>query len=134
MSRVQVAVGVIWDDRHRVLISKRHTGSHQGGLWEFPGGKLEAGEDVVAALRRELHEELGIVIGAVRPLLEICHDYADKRVQLDVWHVLNFRGVAQGREGQAMLWVPAAELPGYEFPAANGAIVDAVVETGVRPL
>lgn len=134
MSRLRVAVGVVWDENHRVLISKRHAHLHQGGLWEFPGGKIEPGEDVVAALRRELREELGIVIGAVKPLLEICHDYADQLVQLEVWHVLDFAGTARGREGQAVQWVPVAELAAYEFPAANAAIVDAIVETRLRPV
>lgn len=128
MSRVHVAVGVVWDDRGRVLVSKRHADSHQGGLWEFPGGKLEAGEDVSAALRRELQEELGICIGDARPLLEIRHDYADKQVLLDVWQVLDFTGVAEGREGQPLRWVPIAELADYEFPAANGPIVAALIE------
>jgi 8-oxo-dGTP diphosphatase len=128
MSRVHVAVGVLCDPAGRVLITRRHAGSHQGGLWEFPGGKLEAGEDVLAALRRELLEELGIHVGAARALLEVHHDYPDKQVLLDVWQVQDFAGQAQGREGQPLKWVPAEELGDYEFPAANTPIVEAIIE------
>ena len=127
MARVHVAVGVVYDAAGRVLISQRHPDSHQGGLWEFPGGKLETGEDVVAALGRELLEELGIRIGTVEALLEIHHDYDDKQVLLDVWRVVDFTGLAEGREGQPLQWVPVEELPDFEFPAANGPIVDAVM-------
>lgn len=132
MSRVHVAVGVVYDVDGRVLISKRHADSHQGGLWEFPGGKVESGETVDAALRRELLEELGITVGDVQALLEISHDYIDKHVLLDVWRVLNFGGRAEGREGQPLLWVPVPELSEYDFPAANGPIVDAVMALGGR--
>ena len=132
MSRVHVAVGVVYDECGRVLISRRHANSHQGGLWEFPGGKVESGENVDVALRRELQEELGITIGAVQALLEISHDYVDKQVLLDVWQVLNFSGRAEGREGQPLLWVPVLELSDYEFPAANGPIVDAVMKFGIK--
>ena len=126
MARVHVAVAVVFDDDGRVLISKRHPDSHQGGLWEFPGGKVESGEDVYRALCRELREELGVDMIAAEALLEIRHDYPDKQVLLDVWRVSSYTGVARGREGQPLRWVPVAELSGYEFPAANRPIVDAV--------
>lgn len=124
MPRVHVAVGVVYDRDGQILISKRHTDSHQGGLWEFPGGKLEEAETVADALRRELLEELGIHIGSIRPLLEVVHDYSDKSVLLDVWVVENFAGEARGREGQPLRWVLPETLYQYQFPAANQAIVD----------
>src|SRR5690606_11205799 len=98
---------------------------HQGGLWEFPGGKVEAGESVQVALARELLEELGIEVTRAQPLIQVRHDYPDKQVLLDVWQVLAFRGEAHGAEGQPLAWVTASELDGFEFPAANRPIVSA---------
>jgi 8-oxo-dGTP diphosphatase len=70
------------------------------GLWEFPGGKVEAEESVETALGRELHEELGIVVDVARPLIKVQHDYPDKQVLLDVWEVSAFTGEPHGAEGQ----------------------------------
>ena len=124
---VHVAVGVIVDTRRQVLLALRPESSHQGGLWEFPGGKVEAGETVQQALVRELQEELAIVPIAMRPLLEIRHDYPDKSVLLDVWWVDAFEGEPEGREGQPIRWVATELLSDYAFPAANQPIVNAVV-------
>jgi len=126
MSLVHVAVGVILDADNRILIARRSNEAHQGGLWEFPGGKVEAQETVSAAMARELHEELGITIGPLSPLLEVSHDYGDKQVLLDVHVVRSFSGEPEGREGQPLKWVTAAELSEYDFPAANVPIVEAV--------
>jgi 8-oxo-dGTP diphosphatase len=127
MEPVHVAVGVIVDEAGRILITRRAASTHQGGLWEFPGGKVEPGESVQEALARELYEELGIRIGpAAIPLLEIQHSYADKAVLLDVWVVSEFSGCAQGREGQPLAWVVPSEFDSYDFPAANVSIIEAV--------
>ena len=126
MEPVHVAVGVILDADNRILLSRRAADSHQGGLWEFPGGKVEACESVQEALFRELHEELGIEIGAVTPLLQVHHDYGDKAVLLDVWVVRHFVGNAKGREGQPLVWTACGDLKDYRFPAANVPIVEAV--------
>ena len=125
MSRVHVAVGVIRNSAGEILISKRHLDSHQGGLWEFPGGKVEVGETVIQALQRELLEELGIRFVDAQALVEIEHDYSDKAVCLDVWLVDTFEGCAEGREGQPLAWVKPDQLQTYDFPAANQAIVAA---------
>ncbi len=125
MARVHVAVGVIVGPAGDILISKRHHESHQGGLWEFPGGKVESGETVNHALERELHEELGIHVTRCRPLLQVHHDYADKQVCLDVWVIDGFSGQPEGREGQPLAWCAPAALADYEFPAANRPIVEA---------
>lgn len=124
---IHVAAGVIVDRSGRVLIAKRPDHVHQGGLWEFPGGKLDVGETVQQALCRELSEELGITPLEYRPLLEIRHDYPDKSVLLDVWIVTEFSGNPHGREGQAVEWVKKAQLSQYDFPKANIAILDAIV-------
>lgn len=125
MSRVHVAAAVIRDEQGRVLLAQRAAKQHQGGFWEFPGGKVEAGESVEQALKRELAEELGIAVEQARPLLQVAHDYSDKQVLLDVWEVSRFSGQAQGLEGQPLVWVSAQQLPHYEFPAANAPIVAA---------
>ncbi len=122
---LHVAVGLVRDASRRVLIARRARDSHQGGRWEFPGGKVESGEDVRTALRRELHEEVGILPRRMLPLLRIPHAYPDKRVLLDVWEVTSFSGEAAGREGQPVRWVAADGLSAYTFPDANEAIVRA---------
>lgn len=125
MKRVHVAAAVIRGADDRVLIAKRADEQHQGGLWEFPGGKVEEGEAVQAALARELEEELGIRVSAARPLIQVQHDYPDKQVLLDVWEVSAFSGEPHGAEGQPLAWVAPRELDNYAFPAANQPIVAA---------
>ncbi|MEH6585380.1 MAG: 8-oxo-dGTP diphosphatase MutT [Halioglobus sp.] len=126
MSQVHVAVGVILDAEQNILLTRRHDHLHQGGLWEFPGGKVEAGESVSTALERELREELGITPKKTSPLIEIHHDYGDKSVLLDVHVVWAFSGEPRALEDQPMVWVPVAELGEYAFPEANEAIVKAI--------
>ncbi|POP53560.1 8-oxo-dGTP diphosphatase MutT [Zhongshania marina] len=130
--RVHVAVGVIFNSQGQILIARRHDDAHQGGLWEFPGGKVESDESVCDALARELHEELGISIQAssCKPLIEIRHDYSDKVVLLDVWTVSEFDGEASGKEGQPLRWVDRCQLSDYDFPAANIAIIGALMTAG----
>jgi 8-oxo-dGTP diphosphatase len=124
MKRILVAAAVI---RHegKILIAQRAAEAHQGGLWEFPGGKVEAGEPVATALVRELQEELGITPTIFRPLIRFTHDYPDKSVCLDVWEVTAFSGQAHGREGQPIRWIFPDELEAYQFPAANQPIIAA---------
>ena len=125
MKRVHVAAAVIRGADGKILIARRADTQHQGGLWEFPGGKVEAGESVQAALGRELQEELDIVVKAARPLIKVQHDYPDKQVLLDVWEVSSFTGEPHGAEGQPLAWVTPRDLAEYEFPAANESIVAA---------
>lgn len=108
-----------------ILIARRPAASHQGDLWEFPGGKLEAGETARQALARELAEELGVTVTGCRPQLRVRHRYGDRAVLLDVWRVTAWRGEPAGREGQAVAWVPPARLADHDFPAANRPIVAA---------
>lgn len=127
---VRVAVGIVADAAGAILITRRPDHAHQGGLWEFPGGKVEAGETVTAALRRELHEELGIQVQAAEPLLHIRHAYPDKTVLLEVWRVTAYQGEPHGREGQPLTWVLPARLADFAFPAADAPIIEAL--TGRR--
>ena len=122
---LHVAVGVITNPQGKLLIAKRCPHRHQGGLWEFPGGKVEERERVADALRRELQEELGIIVESASPLIKISHSYPDRRVLLDVWHVDRFRGEACGREGQTIAWVFGGRLKKYAFPEANRPIIAA---------
>jgi len=123
---IRVVAAVLEDVAGRVLLARRPDGAHQGGLWEFPGGKVEAGEHPAEALRRELREELGIRILAHRPLIRVHHAYADREVVLDVHRVTAYRGEPVGLEGQPLAWVLPAELSGYPMPAADRPIVTAI--------
>ena len=101
---VDVAVGVLIDEQGRFLLTSRPPGKVYAGYWEFPGGKLEAGESVEQALRRELHEELGIEIAAALPWQQELVDYPHARVRLHFCKVYAWSGEFEMREGQQMAW------------------------------
>ncbi|AKJ31307.1 NUDIX domain-containing protein [Caldimonas brevitalea] len=121
MSRtpVDVAVGVLIDAKGRFLLTSRPEGKVYAGHWEFPGGKLEAGETVEAALRRELHEELGITIGSVHPWKVEMVDYPHALVRLHFCKVYEWRGEFEMRERQAMAW---QTLPVEVHPVLPGTV------------
>jgi 8-oxo-dGTP diphosphatase len=121
-----VAVAILENAQHQFLVARRPEDKHQGGKWEFPGGKIQAGEAVPAALARELNEELGITLRAACPLLRVRHAYPDKTVLLDVWRVTDYAGEPHGREGQPLCWVTTAELEGLDLPDADLPIVRAL--------
>jgi len=121
-----VLVGLIGDAHGRWLVNQRRAGTHRAGAWEFPGGKRAPGEDRAAALGRELAEELGIEVLEAEPLLELVHDYPEKRVLLDVWLVRRYRGEVGAREGQPLRWVTVEELDGLALLEADGPIVEAL--------
>ena len=122
---IQVACAIIWCKDH-ILLSYRDVDAHQGGLWEFPGGKFEPNELPVQCLSRELHEELGIQIGDAYFVCQIPWSYGDKKIRLWVYEVFDFAGVAEGRESQEIEWVHRDALYKRPFPAANMSIVRAV--------
>ncbi|MGS0536735.1 8-oxo-dGTP diphosphatase MutT [Pseudoalteromonas sp. SaAl2] len=122
---VHVAVGVI-KAGNTLFICKRPDEKHQGGLWEFPGGKVECGESVFEALKRELQEEVALTIHSSTELMVIEHDYGDKYVKLDVHLVTDFSGDAHGAEGQQSEWVALNKLDDYNFPAANVEIIEKI--------
>ncbi|ORU94367.1 MAG: DNA mismatch repair protein MutT [Cycloclasticus sp. symbiont of Bathymodiolus heckerae] len=121
---LEVAVGVIKNQKGEILISKRSADTHQGGLWEFPGGKVEGSETTGDALKRELLEELDLTIESAIPLIEIEHEYEDLSVHLNVQLVKAYQGEAMGMEGQPIKWVKASDLKQYAFPEANARIVE----------
>jgi len=123
---VTVVAAVICNASGDILLAKRPDHLHQGGLWEFPGGKIEPGESLEQALRRELREELDIELIAFRPLIEIPHQYPDKKVRLHVFLVTQFEGIGVGHEGQEVQWVAQQKLKQFAFPAANLPILEAI--------
>lgn len=123
---LHVVAGVLRDQAGRVLLGRRPDHAHQGGLWEFPGGKVEPGETAAQALARELHEELGITPLTLRPLIRVPHRYPRQAVLLDVWRVDAFSGTPQGREGQPLRWVALEDLPRISMPAANRPVANAL--------
>lgn len=126
---IRVVVAVIEDEAGNILISKRQQGQHLAGLWEFPGGKVEAEESLESALARELQEELALRYESSKPLCSITHDYLEKSVTLEVFVVSKIKNTAMGMEGQEIRWVTKEALADYEFPEANKAILEKV--TGV---
>ena len=130
---VQVAAAIIADDEaRRVLIAQRPDGAAMGGLWEFPGGKLEVGETPVAALVRELREELdvGVVVG---PLFHVtAHAYpGGPAVRLFFYPCWITTGTVRLLWGQALAWVAPADLAGYAYPAADQAVVARLAAEGL---
>jgi 8-oxo-dGTP diphosphatase len=116
---VDVAVGVLIDAQGRFLLTSRPVGKVYAGHWEFPGGKVEPGETVEQALRRELHEELGITIGPVEPWQVELMDYPHARVRLHFCKVHAWLGEFEMREGQAMAW---QDLPVQVAPVLPGTV------------
>jgi 8-oxo-dGTP diphosphatase len=138
MKRIHVVAAVIVNaDQQQIFISRRADHLHQGGFWEFPGGKVETGESAESALARELFEELDIRVEAAEPYMQVEHDYPDKQVFLDIWQVNRFAGKAHGKEGQECRWVGLQELLTekperlFHFPAANQPILEQLAKTGI---
>jgi 8-oxo-dGTP diphosphatase len=126
--RLHIAVGVVFrQSENKVLISKRPDNVPQGGLWEFPGGKCRDNENVMAALKRELYEELNLSVDSCSPLIIIKHDYPEQKVKLDVWSVTDWHGEIYGKEGQLTEWVSTSSLSQRDFPAANSEIIEAIL-------
>jgi 8-oxo-dGTP diphosphatase len=125
-SVVHVVAGAVIDAAGRVLIAQRPAGKHLAGGWEFPGGKLDAGEDRRAGLARELREELGITISTPRPLIRVRHTYDYGEVLIDMWVVRQYRGEPRGLDGQRLSWCTQDELEATELLPADGPIVAAL--------
>jgi len=125
-AEIHVVAGAIADADGRVLIAQRPRGRHMAGRWEFPGGKLAAGEDPLTGLKRELAEELGITVRAARPLIRLRHTYPERRVLLDVWQVTDYEGEPQALESQALAWARPDDLPQHDLLEADRAIVTAL--------
>jgi mutator protein MutT len=123
---VHVVAAAVIDTAGRVLIAQRPEGKHLAGGWEFPGGKLERGEERLTGLARELREELGITIATPRPLIRVRHAYPSREVLLDIWVVRRYSGEPQGLDGQALRWCTQDELATAELLPADKPIVAAL--------
>ena len=121
---VLVSAAVLVDADGRVLLAQRPEGKSMAGLWEFPGGKVEAAETLLEALTRELREELGVLVEAAEALMVLEHDYGDKQVRLDVHRVTRWSGEPRGLEGQPLAWQRPEQLRNWTFPAANRPILE----------
>lgn len=128
MKPIHVVAAIIWNqDQSSLFLAKRPDDKHQGGLWEFPGGKVDEGETSEQALLRELNEEVDIQVTMAAPFSTIRHDYSDKSVVLEFWSVTEFAGTPVGKEGQQTEWVNVTNLADYDFPEANQPVVKALV-------
>lgn len=115
---VHVVAGIVARDG-MIFLTRRPERTHLAGAWEFPGGKLEPGEDAFDGLRRELQEEIGIELLDAQPIVRIPCRYPEKAILLDVWRVTAFRGEPHGREGQSARWARPDDLFVSDFPAAD---------------
>ena len=129
-----IVAGIIWDrpafaPDARILIAQRKTDDMLGGLWEFPGGHVEAGETFEAALARELEEELGIRVSEITPFMTVKHAYTHFRMSLHVYHCQHAGGEPQAIDCADWRWVVPSEFDHYAFPAADKRILDAIRNT-----
>ncbi len=122
----QIGVAVIWNPDGQILIDKRKAGGTMGGLWEFPGGKIEPGETVAECIVREIREELAIEISVGEHLIAIEHTYPTFQITLIVHHCQHISGIPQSIESDEIRWVNVNDLASYQFPAANLEIINAI--------
>jgi len=122
-----IGVAVIWNAQRQILIDRRRPEGLLGGLWEFPGGKLEPGETVPDCIKREVHEELDIDVAVGEHLISVDHAYSHFKVTLNVHHCQYVSGEPKPLESDEVRWVEAVELNQYPFPTANQRIVDAIL-------
>jgi 8-oxo-dGTP diphosphatase len=122
----QIGVAVIWNQSGQILIARRKIGGTMGGLWEFPGGKIEPGETISECIIREISEELGIEISVGAHLISIEHTYPTFQLMAIVHHCQHLSGIPQPIESEEVRWVNASDLNNYQFPAANDAIIHAI--------
>ena len=127
MKRIEVAVGIIFNTAGQVLVGQRLVADQYLGKWEFPGGKIEAGESVTQALRRELREELNIELQQCEDFMILEHNYPDRKVRLSIQIVSQYSGLPKGAEGQALQWCKLTELLQLDFLAGNLPIIDKLI-------
>ena len=123
MKNIDISIAIVKNTQNLFLICLRPDHVHQGGKWEFPGGKINKNENAEQAMLRELKEEVAITAVDYRLLETKFFDYGDKQLNLNFFLVSQFTGEAFAKEGQRMQWVNKAELLNYSFPDANAAII-----------
>jgi 8-oxo-dGTP diphosphatase len=124
--RLRVVAAALFDSSHRVLIAERPAGKHMAGWWEFPGGKVAAGESDAAALARELHEELGIEVRVHDEVARLQHEYPDRIVDLVLWRASLVRGEPRGLDGQDLKWVECRSLGSERLLPADAPFIEAL--------
>lgn len=124
MEKNEISIAIVKNRDHLFLISLRPQGVHQGGKWEFPGGKVEKNELPEQAMCRELAEEVGLNALGYHLIESKFFDYGDTALHLHFYLVTQFSGQAQGREGQPIKWVSKEQLASYAFPDANKSIIE----------
>ena len=129
MKRIHIVAGIIFNqDKSQVFITKRPDDKHKGGFWEFPGGKVEAGETIEQAMARELDEEIGIKVTEQSLFEHLEFDYSDKSLKFDFILVTDFEQQPYGKEGQQGERVDLESLSQYAFPEANVPILERVIK------
>lgn len=121
-----IGVAIIWNQAGQILIDRRLPGGSSGGLWEFPGGKLELGETIEQCILREVKEELAIEVAIEGYFKTIDYCYKDLRVTLHFYHCRYLSGTPQPLESEEIRWVTLAEMTQFTFPAANLEIIQSL--------
>lgn len=125
---MRVVAAAVFDAGGRVLLARRPRGKHMAGRWEFPGGKLDAGETERAGLARELAEELGIHVLDAEPCMRLVHDYGDRSVELHFWLVHAWTGTVQPLDAQQLAWVEPVRLGDWDILEADRPFIEKLVE------
>jgi 8-oxo-dGTP diphosphatase len=121
---VNVAVGIVIDSNRKILIAERPCDKIKAGFWEFPGGKVENGETVFEALKREFQEEVGIVVNSALPFMDICYEKQETKVLLNTWIIKDYEGYPVGKENQVIQWIDVMQLDDFIFLEANKTIIE----------
>jgi 8-oxo-dGTP diphosphatase len=126
MQYFHVAAGILRNTGGQVLITERIEAGPYCDLWEFPGGKIHAGETALVALKRELLEEIGIEATAIEPFMNLTHEYPDRTVELEFFSVTQWQGVPTGLEGQSLRWIDIPDIKPDELLPADAPVVSAL--------
>jgi 8-oxo-dGTP diphosphatase len=129
MMRVKVAIAIIINNENKILIARRPEGKPHPGLWEFPGGKIEQGETVEDALKREVYEEVHLKVETAELFKQVQHDYKEELVFLNFMRVTKFTGDAIGKENQPIRWIKLQDLAKYTFPKASDVVIEQLLTT-----
>lgn len=128
MKILQISVGIIRNKQGEIYITQRAADAHMAHKWEFPGGKIEAGESPEQSVIRELQEEVGITVTSLQPFDKLEYQFPDRQITLWFWLVDGWEGEPWGKEGQPGRWVAQRELVAEEFPPANAPVIEKLIQ------